>query len=227
MRLLKTQFFVCVLALPALVLAATLSQILQTMDESAAAFRSMSAKVRRVAHTAVINEDSVDAGTMYLKRPRPHDLRMLVDLTEPDPKSVAYQGRKVEIFFPKIQTVQEYDLGKSKDLVEQYLLLGFGSSGKELSAAYDIRALGEETVAGQKATRLELIPKSKQVLEHLNKVELWISDSGGYPVQQKLYMPGGDYTLITYTDIKVNPDLPDGALRLKLPKNVKREFPQK
>jgi outer membrane lipoprotein-sorting protein len=207
--------------------ATSLEQVLAKMDESSSSFRAMSSSVRRVAHTAVINEDSVDTGTMFLKRPRPRDLRMVIELTEPDQKSVAFQGRKLEIYMPKIQTVQEYDVGKSRDLLEQFLLLGFGSSGKELSAGYAMRAVGQETVSGQKTTKIELIPKSKQVLEHLKKVELWISDDGGYPVQQKFYLQGGDYTLVTYSNIKLNPDLPDSALRLKLGKNVKREFPQK
>ncbi len=207
--------------------AASLDQVLRHMDETAATFSSMSSKIRRVAHTAVINEDNVDSGSMYLKRSKGHEVRMLVELTEPDQKSVAFQGRKVELYFPKIQTVQEYDVGKNKEMVEQFLLLGFGSSGKELAASYTIRDLGEETVAGQKSTRLELTPKSKQVLEHLKKVELWISDSGGYPVQQKFFLQGDDYTQVTYSDVKLNPNLPDSAIKLQLPKGVKREYPQK
>lgn len=206
---------------------ATLDQILRAMDQNSASFQSMSSKIRRVAHTAVINESNVDSGVIYLKRGKGRDLRMLVDLSEPDPKSVAFQNRKLEIYFPKIQTVQEYDVGKNKDLLEQFLLLGFGSSGKELAAGYTMQALGSESIDGEKTTRIELTPKSRQVLEHLKKVELWISDSGGYPAQQKFYLQGGDYTLVTYSDIKMNPDLSDAALKLKLPRGVKREFPQK
>jgi outer membrane lipoprotein-sorting protein len=33
--------------------------------------------------------------------------------------------------------------------------------------------------------------------------------------------------LMTYSDMKINPDLPDTALKLHVPKNVKREYPQK
>jgi len=207
--------------------AATLEQTLKAMDQSAASFRSMSSRIRRVAHTAVINEDNVDTGMIRLKRGKSGDLRMLVELNEPDQKSVAFQGRKLEIYFPKIQTVQEYDVGKNRDLLEQFLLLGFGSSGRDLAANYTMKALSTETVSGAETTRIELIPKSKQVLEHLKKVELWISDSGGYPLQQKFYLPGGDYTLVTYSEVHINPNLSDADLKLKLPKGVKREYPQR
>jgi outer membrane lipoprotein-sorting protein len=207
--------------------AQPLEQTLAMMDRSSASFRSLTSKIRRLSHTAVINENNIDSGTMYLNRARPRDLRMLVDLTDPDPKSVAFQGHKLEVYYPKIKTVQEFDVGKNRSLLEQFLLLGFGSSGKELAANYELRALGPETVSGEKTTRLELTPKSAAVLEHLKKVELWISDTGGYPVQQKFYMPGSDYMLVTYSEMKLNPDLPDSALKLKLPRGVKREFPQR
>jgi outer membrane lipoprotein-sorting protein len=123
--------------------------------------------------------------------------------------------------------VQEYDLGKYRGLVEQFMLLGFGNSSKELQGGYAVRMLGAKSVAGQPTEHLELIPKSKDVLQHLTKVELWVSDSSGYPVQQQFFFPGGDYRTVTYTNVKVNPDLPDSALKLQLPRGVKRETPQK
>jgi len=58
-------------------------------------------------------------------------------------------------------------------------------------------------------------------------VDLWISDTMGIAVQQKLYEPGGDYLLTTYTNIKLRLNLPDSLVRLDLPKSVKREYPQK
>ncbi len=218
--------FLCagaVFAAPGPGLEATLAR----MDQAAAGFRGMSADVRRVYHTAVINDDTVDSGTMNLKRIRARDYRMRVDLTEPDPRSLAFDGRKAELYFPKIKTVQEYDLGKHRGMVDQFLLLGFGSTAKELEAAYTLKLMGPQTVAGQGATLLELLPKSKDMLRHLTKVELWLSDATGYPVQQRFMLPGGDYQMVTYTNVRINPPLPDSAIRLQLPRGVKRETPQK
>jgi outer membrane lipoprotein-sorting protein len=206
--------------------AESVEELLERMDRAASSFKGISAQVKRVAHTGVINEDNIDLGTVLVKRAKPNELRLLIDITAPDAKTVAYQGRKVEIFLPKINTVQEIDAGKHRGLVEQFFLLGFGTSRKELEADYSIKSAGNENVGGSKTTRIELVPKSKDLLQYIKKVELWISDSG-FPLQQKFYQSGGDYQLATYSDLKINPDLPDSALRLKLPKNVKREYPQK
>jgi outer membrane lipoprotein-sorting protein len=204
-------------------LAATLAR----MDDAAAKFKGLQADMQKIAHTAVINEDSVDAGTIAVKRPNPHDIRVLMNFQPPNPRQVMIAGVKGAIYYPGMNTVQEYDLGKSRSLVEQFMLLGFGSNSKDLESAYSIRLGGPETVAGQKATRIELIPKSQDVLEHLKRVDLWISDTMGIAVQQKLFEPGGDYLLATYTNIELRLNLPDSAVKLNLPKNVKWEYPQK
>ena len=206
--------------------AGDLDAVLARIDKASATFRGMSAHARRLSHTDVINEDNVDSGTMLLKRSHPRDMRMLVNLTQPDPKTVALQGRKLEVYYPKMQVVDEFDVGKSRELLDQFFLMGFGTSRADLLSAYTIRLVGPDTVDGQKTQRLELIPKSKEVRQHLNKLELWISE-GGYPIQQKFYLPGGDYMLVTYSEMKINPDLPEAALKLQLPRNVKREYPQK
>ena len=33
-----------------------------------------------------------------------------------------------QIYYPKSNTVEEYDLGKERAMIDQFLLLGFGSS---------------------------------------------------------------------------------------------------
>jgi len=204
-----------------------LKATLARMDHAAAGFTGLTAHLRKVAHTAVINDDSPDDGTIVLKRPKPHDVRMLFDVKEPEPKTYAIDPRKVQIYLPRSQTVQEYDLGKYRSMVDQFLLLGFGSTSAEMARDYSISLGGPDTVGPVKATRLVLVPKSPEMLKYIKQVGLWISDSTGIPVQQKFDAPGGDYNLATYTEIMLNPKLPDSAVTLKLPKGVKREYPQK
>ena len=112
--------------------------------------------------------------------------------------------------------------------MDQFLLLGFGTSSAELRKSYDIKLSGEETVSGQKTARLELTPKSLKAKEYLQKAELWVSLADGRTVQQKIHEASGDYRLFTYSDVKWNADLPDSSFKFKsLPKDVKREHPQK
>src|SRR5436190_3422007 len=123
----------------------SLENVLARMDRAAASFKDLSADVRWVQHTAAINLDAVDTGTILLKRSK-HDIRMRVEFTAPDRKSLALQGHKLEIYYPNTNTVEEYDTGKYREMLEQFLLIGFGTSGKELASAYTMKVLGSETV---------------------------------------------------------------------------------
>ena len=201
--------------------AETVEAVLARMDRNAASFKTMTAKVKRVAHVAVINEDNTDLGTMRLKRSK-KDVHLVVDLTEPDAKSVAFQGNKVEIYYPKLLRVEEYEVGKNRELFEQFFLVGFGTPAKDLNSDYAIRMIGGEDVGGQPATHIELTPKSKQVLQHIKRMDLWISNASGYPVRQKLDQSGGEYMLVTYSELVINAPLSDAAVRLNVPKGVQR-----
>jgi outer membrane lipoprotein-sorting protein len=184
--------------------------------------------MQKVSHLEVLKLDSIEAGTIVVKRgSKPQDVRMLIDIKPPDAKTALIAGADLDIYYPKINTVQQWDFGKHKDLVYQFLLLGFGGNSRDLRDAYSIKLGGPETVAGEKTTRIELVPKSKEQAALFKKFELWISDTEGITVQQKFDQGGGDYVLSTYTNMKVNPSLSDSDLKLNVPRNAKRERPQK
>jgi len=194
------------------------------MDQAAAGFKGLAAEVTKVSHNALLNEDDSFTGTMAVRRgSKPHELRAVVDIRKPDAKKVLLTGHKLEMYFPKTNTVQIIDLDrKGSAMVDQFLLLGFGSSSAEIQKAYDVKPGGAETVAGQKSVHLILTPKSPDVLAKLTKVELWISDILGIAVQQKFWEPGGDYELATYTNVKLN--LVPQELKWDLPKDVHKEI---
>ena len=212
--------------LPVSARGATLDQVLSVMDQSAPAFEGMTASLKRSDFTAVIDDTSDESGLIRMVRPSNGRIRMLIEFNEPEARSVAFADKKAEIYYPKMKTVQVFDLGKYRNLIDQFLLLGFGSSGSELKKNYDVKLISSEDVRGVTTSRLELLPKSAPAQEHLKKVELWVNPEG-YPVQQKFYRPSGDYTLVNYSELKINPRLPADALTLKLPSGVRREYPQK
>src|SRR5438067_10619454 len=223
--MMRLPFIFAAVLLCAFARAATLDQVLAQMNQNAAKFKSVTAKVRYDSYIAVVKTDEVSTGAFRMKRSK-RDVLVQVELTEPDPKTVAFSGTKVEIYYPKLKQIEVYNLG-GHDVVEKYLALGFGASSNDLKTDYAIRELGAEAVNGVQTSRLELIPKSKQVLQQFLKIELWMSDATGYPVQEKFYKTGGDYTIITYSDVAINPTLPDSVFKLNPPKGVQRVFPGK
>ena len=100
---------------------APLDEALARLDRAAAGFRGMTARIRKISYTALVKETSEESGRIVLYRPKPKDLRMLVEFEQPSPRAVAFQNNRIQLYYPKLNTVQEYDLGKQGGLVDQFL----------------------------------------------------------------------------------------------------------
>jgi len=214
----------CLIAVP--LAAQSLNEIFAGMDKTAQQFKSAEANIKRDRHTAVIDDDSYDTGTIKIKKDKGHDIRMLIDVTGADAQTVSLAGSTASVYYPKINTVQVYDIGAKKNLVEQFLLLGFGASSAELKAAYTVTWVGMESIGGQPSGHIVLVPRSGDVSRQLKQAELWISQNHGLPVQQKIVFANGDFWLVTYSNLKFNPDLSDDSLKLKTKKGVLIEHPR-
>jgi outer membrane lipoprotein-sorting protein len=197
------------------------------IDKSAPQFRSLVADLTRDIHTAIINVDEKETGTIKVKVDKSHETRMLIDLTAPDAKTISIDSTRASIYYPKLKLVQDYNITGKKAVVDQFLLLGFGVSSAALKENYDVSFVGMEKVGAENSWHLQLVPKSKEVLQRLKKAELWISETSGLPLQQRFVTSAtGDFNLATYSNLKINPNLSDGALKLKYPSGVKVEHPQ-
>jgi outer membrane lipoprotein-sorting protein len=198
----------------------SLEAVLKAMDQASADFKGLKAEIRKLAHTQVVNVDDVSEGTITVKRLKAHDTRFRIDFIKPNQQMVAIGGGKAQVYYPKLNEVQESDLGKIRSLVDQLMLLGFGGNSAELLDAYTVTLGGPDTVNGEKATRIVLIPKSKEILQTVKKCELWISEKGS-TIQQKS-IRAAHYLLTTYSNIKLNSNIPESAVKLDVPKGAKR-----
>jgi outer membrane lipoprotein-sorting protein len=206
-----------------------LQDLLARMNDAADKFRAMSAKVRYSTYVKVIDDTSVETGTLKMMKVRPNQLAGRIDFVTPDERIVYFHERKAEIYEPKAKLLQIYDLGEHGEQLDRFLMIGFGTSGKELAQDYAMKVLGTDIVDGKSSTRLELTPKVADIQKVVVKLELWIPDAPAqpYPLQEKIYQPGGDYRLVNYSDLQINPNLPANALELKPPRGFKTEYPQK
>ncbi len=204
----------------------TLKEFLARMDRSADTFRGMTANLSQVQHTAIINEDEHDSAMVRLKKTK-DGLHGYVEFNDPNRRIIGFQNRELQVYYPKTHTVDIYDLGKHGAQLDQFLLLGFGTSGKDLEKSYKVRVTGTETLDGKPVTQIELTPRTAEALEYMKKIELWIPQNASYPVQEKIYKNAQDYILINYSDVRINSGLTDKDLELRVPAGVKKNYPQK
>ncbi|MBZ5644799.1 MAG: outer membrane lipoprotein-sorting protein [Acidobacteriia bacterium] len=224
---------VCVMAGAALISTAaplasqggnvTLENVLKQMDTQAADFHSLTADLERTKVTVVVNDKSTESGRILVRR----DDKMRIELTQPDPRTILRDGDNFYIYNPKIRRVEEYNLGKKKSVVDQFLLLGFGTSGKSLTESYTMTLKGEESIDNKKTALLELVPKTDEVKQQLSKIQLWLDETTWLPVQQQFFETGsGDYFIIRYKNMARNVRIPDAEFKAHWPHGTTKIQPQ-
>lgn len=203
--------------------AQSVEAVLGRMDQAAPGFRAMSADVEMKTYTAILSDTATENGTLRMQRLKSGEVRAIIDFAaQQDARVIAFLGKIVRIYYPKLKAYQDYAVGKNTDVLNQFLLLGFGSSGRQLAQSYQISMEGSEKVGGQETTKLLLVPNDAKVKEHLAKIEMWVPNDAAYPIQQQFYEPSGNYRIVTYRNVKINPSM-HGVLELKMPSDVKKQ----
>ncbi|HEX5413923.1 MAG TPA: outer membrane lipoprotein carrier protein LolA [Terriglobia bacterium] len=198
----------------------SLDQVLTHMDQTAKHLKTLSADLEYTKVTVLVNDFSTESGEMYFRNSKTPDI--LIKFNAPAPKVILFKKDKAEIYQPKINQVQEFDLSKHSQLIQQFLLLGFGTESKEMQKVYAVQYLKEETLHGGTTALLELTPRQGSLASQLSKVQLWISEESWLPVQQKFFEAGGDYSVARYSSVKINRNLPSSTFQLKVAKDAKR-----
>jgi outer membrane lipoprotein-sorting protein len=201
---------------------ATTEAVLGMMDKSAADFHSLTADLENTKYTDVVKDTSVETGHIYVRR----DQKMRIDITKPDPRTILRTGDSLFMYTPKINRVEEFDLGKNRAMVDQYVLLGFGTKSQNLQKSYDVNLTGEDQLDGHRTFVLELTPKSDDVRKKITKIQMWIDGSSWLPIQQKFFEAGsGDYIQFHYTGVMKNLKIPDSRFKQDWPKDATRVKP--
>jgi outer membrane lipoprotein-sorting protein len=197
-----------------------LKEVLAHMEATGKHLRDVSTELEYTKVTVLVDDKSTEYGKLYFRNTRNPEI--LLNFEKPDPKIILFKKNKAEIYIPKTNQIQEYNLEEHSGLIQQFLLLGFGSDSDDLKKAYEVKLVGEEAVGGASAVILELTPRDDRVANQLAKVQLWISKESWLPLQQKFFETSGDYLLTRYTALKVNRSLPTSTFQLAAPKDAKR-----
>jgi outer membrane lipoprotein-sorting protein len=203
-----------------------LDVVLRQMEGVGKKFRSFSAKFVQKRYTAALKEfETPESGEFYYARAADGSAMIRQEFMAPAIRILTIKGGTATLYQPGIKQAQIYSLGKNKDKAE-YLALGIGQSPAKLQETFDIQLTGFEDVNGAPASVLVLKPKNPKAAALASSVTLWILKTTGIPIQEKLEEPYGDYTLIQFSNEKLNQNIPDSKFDQKLPPGVEKQVIQ-
>ena len=180
-----------------------LDEVLRKMDAASLKFQSAEADFQWDLYEKVVRQTTTQKGTIYFKKEGGTTV-MGVKMTSPSLKIIEFRNGILRLFEPGTDHLTVIDATKNKAMLESFLTVGFGGSGKELAKAWTISDLGDETVDGVQTVKLDLVPKDPAVRNNCTHMTLWVDPVRGIELKQSLYMPSEDYRTAVYTNIKYN-----------------------
>ena len=201
----------------------TTDGVLGMMDKSARDFHTLTADIEHIKYTDVVKDTSTETGRLFVRR----DEKMRIEFQQPDRRTILRNGDSLFVFTPKINRVEEYDLGKNREMVDQYVLLGFGTKSENVRKSYLVTLLRETELDNKKVALLELTPKSDHVRKQIAKIQMWVDEASWLPIQQKFFESGSeDYLIFHYTNVMKNLKIDDGRFKQDWPKGASRTKPR-
>ncbi len=195
-----------------------LEKVISQLNTAATKFESAQADFSWDQYIAAVQEDDIQAGTIYFERKK-GVTRMAADLKtlngKPAPKTVVYDAGQVKYYEPAIKQLTVIGAGANRGQWESFLTLGFGGSGADLESAWKVSLLGTEPMNGVTVAKLDLVPRDQKVLDLFTHVTIWVDPSRGVSLKQIFYQPTGDLRTATYKNIRYNQPIASDIFRIK------------
>jgi outer membrane lipoprotein-sorting protein len=192
---------------------ADLQKVLGQMDAASAKFQSAQADFAWDQYTAVVQSHDTQKGSIAFRRVGASTemiAHVKTDEGQPSLKDVLYKGGELDYYQP---TVKQETILKAGSNYERYLTLGFGGSGKDLAANWNINYQGTETINGVETAKLDLTPKTPS--DQFSHITVWIDARRGVSLKQQVFQDSGDYRTAVYSNVKLN-TVPPSAFALQI-----------
>ena len=214
--LIATTFVLLYASLSPKIAAQDLKAVLAKLDATAAGFHSTTANFEfDSAQTDPVPNTDVQKGTVYYDR-KNGAMRMGIHIDQENgkavPKTIVVAGGEFQLYDKLNDQVTR---SKKAGKYESYLVLGFGASGKDLEQKFNVKYVGQETVNGVKADKLDLVAKDPDILKLFPKITIWIDPERGISLKQFFDEGDGQSRTAVYSNIKLNQSLPSDAFNFK------------
>jgi outer membrane lipoprotein-sorting protein len=213
---------VCLSALCASAQSGDLQKVLSQMDAASQKFQSAQADFSWDQLTAVVQSHEITAGSIAF-RLAGSTMEMIAhvktDSGQPAPKDILYKNGELAYYQPTIKQQTIFSAGANRQQYEGFLTLGFGGSGKDLAANWNINFQGMEAIDGVQTAKLDLMPKQTGGNQMFTHITIWIDSARAISLKQIFFQESGDTRTATYSNIQLN-QVPANAFALKLAKDT-------
>lgn len=194
-----------------------LEDILKQMDVSSAKFRDVQADIAVDNYTAVVQDHQTQKGIIAFRRADgATQMAMALDKGQPSERDILYRNGELDFYQPEAKQETIIAAGANKAEYDSLLPTGFGASGKDLRAAWDITFEGMETIDGAQTAKLDLVSKQQNIRNNFSHIIIWVDPTRDISLKVIMLQPSGDSRTATYSNIRYNSHIPGSLFTLKV-----------
>lgn len=198
--------------------SADLQKVLSQMDAASLKFHNAQADFAWDAYTAVVDSHDVQKGTIAFERVGGSTqmiAHIKTDDDQPALKDVLYKNGELDFYQPDVKQENIFTAGAKRGQYESFLTLGFGGSGKDLEANWNVAYQGMEAINGVETAKLDLTPRTAgdNMFTHIT---IWIDPTRSVSLKQQFFQQSGDSRTNVFTNLRYNVSMPASTFTLQL-----------
>jgi outer membrane lipoprotein-sorting protein len=192
---------------------AQLRTLLDRFNETQVATRSLTASFSERKNLSLLAKPVVSTGTFLYSKPT----RIKWEYTDPEPRIFLITEDHFLAYYPAQKKAEEVPLGKLAGR-RVFRVFGIGQTAEDLEKFFDI-SLGDP--GQEKGTFLMVLtPKRRRIKDRLQVVRFWVDEKTYLPRQLEYLEADGDSTILTFSNIRVNPEITEARFNVEIPKDV-------
>jgi outer membrane lipoprotein-sorting protein len=184
---------------------AKLQNVMQQMDASSAKFQDVQADIAVDNYTAVVKDHETEKGITAFRRVNgAMQMAMVLDKGQPGERDILYKDGELDFYQPGAKQETIASAGANKAEYDSLLATGFGASGKDLAAQWDLTLEGMEAIDGVQTAKLDLVSKQASIRNNFSHITIWVDPSRDISLKIVMLQPSGDSRTAIYSNIRYN-----------------------
>ncbi len=193
--------------------ALQLPDLLKRFNESQQSVASLTASFTERKNLSLLAKPLLSNGTFLYSRPS----RIKWEYTEPEPRVFLITEDRFIAYYPNQKRAEEVPLSKLAGR-RVFRVFGIGQTAEDLGKFFDITQDDPGDEKG--AYLLILTPKRQRVKDRLQRVRFWVDARTFLPRKLEYVESDGDSTLLSFNNIRLNPEIAEARFNVDIPKDV-------
>ncbi len=190
----------------------SLQEVVARFDAAQGGIQRISANFREVKNIALLKEPVIQSGRFFHTKPD----KFLWEYTAPESKKLLLNGKSIVAYYPGEKRAEEIKTRFTKKIIEY---LGLGSALSELADEYDMALAESNDLPG--TDLVVLTPKNRRISKRLAEIRIWLDHKMSQPRQIQYLETDGDSSKISFSEIRINPDIELTKYEILIPDDFK------